>query len=117
MDMALRPIVMPMFLFSGIFFPWRNCRRPAVVPAGGAALPRNVELLRALTTGTVTPVIAWHSAGCLRLVWLPSPSRWSPRTGAHHNAREFSSTGSHPDRCQPSTSITTRSTPDLMPPL
>lgn len=64
MDMALGLIVMPMFLFSGIFFPVTQL--PVAVQWLLQLVPlyHGVALLRALTTGTVTVALAWH------LVWL-----------------------------------------------
>lgn len=59
-DYVMGLIVMPMFLFSGIFFPvsqmpWTVRWVFQVVP-----LYHAVELLRGLTTGHVTPVLLWH---------------------------------------------------------
>ncbi|MFN7982184.1 MAG: ABC transporter permease [Vicinamibacterales bacterium] len=60
MDMALGLIVMPMFLFSGIFFPVAQLPMPLQWFLQVVPLYHGVELLRALTTGMVTPVLAWH---------------------------------------------------------
>lgn len=52
--------ILPMFLFSGTFAGLDHY--PAVIRWIVEALPLNhgVELLRALSTGTVTPGILWH---------------------------------------------------------
>lgn len=61
-DYVMGLLIMPMFLFSGIFFPVSQMP-PAirwlfqVVP-----LYHAVELLRGLTTGRVAPVLLWHLA-------------------------------------------------------
>jgi lipooligosaccharide transport system permease protein len=59
-DIVMGLIVMPMFLFSGIFFP--VSQMPAAVRWMFELVPlyHAVELLRALTTGKVGPVVAWH---------------------------------------------------------
>jgi lipooligosaccharide transport system permease protein len=61
-DVVVGLLVMPMFLFSGIFFP--VSRLPQLVQLLFQAVPlyHAVELLRALTTGMVRPAIAWHLA-------------------------------------------------------
>ena len=59
-DMVMGLLVMPMFLFSGIFFPLTQV--PASVRWVFQLVPlfHGVELLRALTTGEVGWVMAWH---------------------------------------------------------
>jgi lipooligosaccharide transport system permease protein len=61
-DPVMGLLVMPMFLFSGIFFPVEQF--PEAVRWLVAALPlyHAVELLRALTTGAVGPALAGHIA-------------------------------------------------------
>lgn len=61
-DIVMGLGVMPMFLFSGIFFP--VSQMPAGVRWVFELVPlyHAVELLRALTTGIVRPVMAWHLA-------------------------------------------------------
>ena len=53
-------LVMPMFLFSGIFFP--VAQLPDLLQWMVATLPlyHAVELLRGLTTGAVSPTLAGH---------------------------------------------------------
>lgn len=59
-DIVMGLCVMPMFLFSGIFFPITQL--PAAISWVFQVVPlyHAVELLRAFTTGQVGPVIAWH---------------------------------------------------------
>ncbi len=61
-DYVMGLIVMPMFLFSGIFFP--VTQMPAAVRWVFQVVPlyHAVELLRGLTTGHVAPVLLWHLA-------------------------------------------------------
>lgn len=61
-DLVTGLLVMPMFLFSGIFFPVASL--PAAVRPLFHLVPlfHAVELLRALTTGQVSPAIWWHAA-------------------------------------------------------
>jgi lipooligosaccharide transport system permease protein len=61
-EMVMGLVVMPMFLFSGIFFPVTQL--PLAVQWVFQAVPlyHAVELLRALTSGAVTISIAWHLA-------------------------------------------------------
>ena len=59
-DAAMGLLVMPMFLFSGIFFPVSQL--PVAIQWGLHVVPlfHAVELLRALTIGVVTAATAWH---------------------------------------------------------
>ena len=59
-DMVMGLLVMPMFLFSGIFFPVTQL--PAAVRALFQVVPlfHAVELLRACTTGQIGPGVLWH---------------------------------------------------------
>lgn len=59
-DIVMGLCVMPMFLFSGTFFPVSQA--PTAVQWIMEAVPlfHGVELLRALTTGRVDWTIAWH---------------------------------------------------------
>jgi lipooligosaccharide transport system permease protein len=61
-DMVMGLLVMPMFLFSGIFFPVTQL--PAAVQWVFQAVPlfHGVELLRACTTGRLGPGVLWHIA-------------------------------------------------------
>jgi lipooligosaccharide transport system permease protein len=61
-DMVMGLLVIPMFLFSGIFVPIE--RFPALVQWVMRATPlyHAVALLRQLTTGAVDAAIAWHVA-------------------------------------------------------
>jgi len=61
-DMVMGLLVMPMFLFSGIFFPVTQL--PTAVQWLFQIVPlfHAVELLRALTTGAVGAGIWWHVA-------------------------------------------------------
>ena len=61
-DKVVGLIVMPMFLFSGIFFP--TSQLPSWLQWIFQLVPlyHGVELLRALTTGAVGPIIWWHVA-------------------------------------------------------
>jgi lipooligosaccharide transport system permease protein len=61
-DMVLGLLVMPMFLFSGTFFPVTQL--PLAVRAVFQVVPlfHAVELLRALTTGAVGLSLVWHVA-------------------------------------------------------
>jgi lipooligosaccharide transport system permease protein len=61
-DMVMGLLVMPMFLFSGIFFPVSQL--PAAVRWLFQFVPlfHGVELLRACTTGGLTPSALWHVA-------------------------------------------------------
>jgi len=61
-DIAIGLVVTPMFLFSGTFFPVSQL--PEAVQWLILVIPlfHGVELLRALTTGTVSPIILVHVA-------------------------------------------------------
>ena len=61
-DMVMGLLVMPMFLFSGIFFP--VTQMPAFLQVIVQAVPlyHAVALLRALTTGALSVAIVWHIA-------------------------------------------------------
>jgi lipooligosaccharide transport system permease protein len=73
-DMVMGLLVMPMFLFSGIFFPIDQL--PAVVRWLFQVVPlfHGVALLRACTTGTLAASALWHvaylSAGGLIAFWV-----------------------------------------------
>ncbi len=60
MDMALGLVVMPMFLFSGIFFPVTQLPLPIQWLLQCVPLYHGVELLRALTTGHLSLALVWH---------------------------------------------------------
>lgn len=60
MDMAMGLLVMPMFLFSGIFFPVTQLPMPLQWLLQLVPLYHGVELLRALTTDAVTLRVLWH---------------------------------------------------------
>lgn len=64
MDMAIGLLVMPMFLFSGIFFPVTQLPLALQWLLQLVPLYHGVEVLRALTTGAITLRLAWH------LAWL-----------------------------------------------
>ncbi|MGC4082217.1 MAG: ABC transporter permease [Vicinamibacterales bacterium] len=53
-------IVMPMFLFSGIFFPIAQMPSAARWVVEIVPLYHAVELLRACTTGRFGPIVLWH---------------------------------------------------------
>ncbi len=61
-DYVMGLLIMPMFLFSGIFFP--VSQMPVALRWLFEVVPlyHAVELLRGLTTGQVTPVLLWHLA-------------------------------------------------------
>ena len=61
-DKVVGLVVMPMFLFSGIFFP--TSQLPFWLQWVFQLVPlyHGVELLRALTTGAVGPSVWWHIA-------------------------------------------------------
>jgi lipooligosaccharide transport system permease protein len=59
-DIVMGLLVMPMFLFSGIFFPVSQFPQPVQWIVSAFPLYHAVELLRQLTTGTVGPAIAVH---------------------------------------------------------
>jgi lipooligosaccharide transport system permease protein len=59
-DTVMGLLVMPMFLFSGIFFPVAQLPVAAQWGLQIAPLYHAVELLRALTTGVVGAAVVWH---------------------------------------------------------
>ena len=61
-DSAMNLLVMPMFLFSGIFVPISRFPRAVQWLAQAAPLYHAVATLRALTTGAVGPIILVHLA-------------------------------------------------------
>ena len=61
-DSAMNLLVMPMFLFSGIFVPISRFPRAVQWLAQAAPLYHAVVTLRALTTGAVGPIILVHLA-------------------------------------------------------
>jgi lipooligosaccharide transport system permease protein len=61
-DFVMGLAVMPMFLFSGIFFPLAQLPEPVQWVFGALPLYHAVELLRDLTTGTVTLAVLGHVA-------------------------------------------------------
>ena len=61
-DSAMNLLVMPMFLFSGIFVPISRFPRAVQWLAEAAPLYHAVATLRALTTGAVGPIILIHLA-------------------------------------------------------
>jgi lipooligosaccharide transport system permease protein len=68
-DLVMGLLVMPMFLFSGVFVPVSRFPRAAQWIVQAAPLYHGVVVLRQLTTGTIEPVILGHitylfGAGC-----------------------------------------------------
>jgi len=61
-DMVMGLLVMPMFLFSGIFFPVTQMPTLLQVIVQVVPLYHAVALLRALTTGSVNVATVWHVA-------------------------------------------------------
>jgi lipooligosaccharide transport system permease protein len=61
-DMVMGLLVMPMFLFSGIFVPVAQFPEPVQWIMRGTPLYHGVSLLRQLTTGSVSITIAGHLA-------------------------------------------------------
>ena len=59
-DLVMGLLVMPMFLFSGIFVPVSRFPEPAQWIIRATPLYHGVELLRQLTTGSVSIAILWH---------------------------------------------------------
>ncbi len=59
-DYVMGLLVMPMFLFSGIFFPVSQMPSALWWVFQLVPLYHAVELLRGLTTGHVAPVLLWH---------------------------------------------------------
>ena len=58
-DLPMGLVVMPMFLFSGVFFPVSFYPPPIQVLMEAIPLFHGVTLLRALTTGVIEPRLAW----------------------------------------------------------
>jgi lipooligosaccharide transport system permease protein len=58
-DLPMGLVVMPMFLFSGVFFPVSFYPAPIQVLMEAIPLYHGVTLLRALTTGVIEPRLAW----------------------------------------------------------
>jgi lipooligosaccharide transport system permease protein len=58
-DLPMGLVVMPMFLFSGVFFPVSFYPAPIQVLMEAIPLFHGVTLLRALTTGVIEPRLAW----------------------------------------------------------
>jgi lipooligosaccharide transport system permease protein len=61
-DLVMGLLVMPMFLFSGIFVPMTQLPEPAQWIMWMTPLYHSVSLLRQLTTGTVAPTLLGHVA-------------------------------------------------------
>jgi lipooligosaccharide transport system permease protein len=61
-DIVMGLVVMPMFLFSGIFFPVSRLPGPLEWMVQVVPLYHAVEMLRQLTTGRVQPSVAYHVA-------------------------------------------------------
>ena len=55
-------VVLPLFLFSGTFYPIAAYPEPLRLLVQVTPLYQGVDLIRALTTGAVDPGIAWHVA-------------------------------------------------------
>jgi lipooligosaccharide transport system permease protein len=66
-DIVMGLLVMPMFLFAGIFFPVTQLPEPVQWMVAMVPLYHAVELLRQLTTGLVTPAILLHLSYLLLL--------------------------------------------------
>ncbi|HET9539363.1 MAG TPA: ABC transporter permease [Candidatus Limnocylindria bacterium] len=58
-DLPMGLVVMPMFLFSGVFFPVTFYPVPIQVLMEAIPLYHGVVLVRALTTGVIEPRLAW----------------------------------------------------------
>ena len=58
-DLPMGLVVMPMFLFSGTFFPVSFYPVPIQILMEAIPLYHGVTLLRALTTGVIEPRLAW----------------------------------------------------------
>jgi len=72
-DLVMGVLVMPMFLFSGIFVPVTRFPRAVQWMVQAAPLYHGVAILRQLTTGMIEPTIAGHLsylliAGCAAFV-------------------------------------------------
>lgn len=61
-DVVMGLVVMPMFLFSGIFFPVSRFPDPFEWVVQAVPLYHAVEMLRQLTTGAIQPSLASHVA-------------------------------------------------------
>ena len=61
-DMVMGLLVMPMFLFSGIFVPVARFPEPVQWIIHVMPLYHAVAMLRQLTTGNISPSIAGHLA-------------------------------------------------------
>ena len=59
-DLVMGLLVMPMFLFSGTFFPVRQLAEPLQWLVSALPLYQAVELLRQLTTGSIKGTLALH---------------------------------------------------------
>jgi len=59
-DVVMGALVMPMFLFSGIFFPVTQLPGALQLFLEVVPLYHAVALLRAMTTGVIGPAVAWH---------------------------------------------------------
>ena len=60
-DTVMGLVVLPMFLFSGTFFPVSQFPEPLQWVVAGIPLYHAVEMLRQLTTGAVGPSVAVHA--------------------------------------------------------
>jgi lipooligosaccharide transport system permease protein len=61
-DIVMGLVVMPMFLFSGTFFPVSQLPAPIALAVQAVPLYHAVELLRQLTTGAIVgPSLAGHA--------------------------------------------------------
>jgi lipooligosaccharide transport system permease protein len=61
-DMVMGLLVMPMFLFSGIFAPVERFPEPVQWLMQALPLYHGVSLLRQLTTGAIDATLALHAA-------------------------------------------------------
>ena len=59
-DVVMGALVMPMFLFSGIFFPVTQLPATLQLLLEVVPLYHSVALLRAMTTGVMGPGVVWH---------------------------------------------------------
>jgi lipooligosaccharide transport system permease protein len=66
-DMVMGLLVMPMFLFSGIFVPVARFPEPVQWIIHMMPLYHAVAMLRQLTTGNISPSIVWHLAYLMTL--------------------------------------------------
>ena len=69
--------VLPMFLFSGTFYPLTAYPEPLRVFVELTPLWQGVDMIRSLVTGTVDPSILWHVAylGGIGLIGLAVAGR------------------------------------------